>query len=299
MTSESKDFPSRLRAEIPRLAEASGISESRIRRWIAFERFLARVPSDGSWLLKGSFAMELLFRPSCRPAEDLDFTLPKAPRMQYNPPPDIISIAQRDVNDGFRFESTPISETIEAWQEGTTYGRGRAEVKCFVGNDELAAFHVDADFGDIPVLEPKELVPAANLLSFAGIEKPRPLIVPFETQFAEKIHAYTLPKRAAARNTLHDFADLVLLLERANPNDYFLCNMEPVTLAFAVDRTFRRRASHEFPHSFPKPDSSLEAEFNALSISMNMHTTMDVASWKLTNLWLALTQILAYKGAKY
>lgn len=301
MNPTAKDFPKALRAEISRIAAAGGMPESRIRQWIGFERFLARVPADGSWLLKGSFALEIIFRPSCRPAADLDFTLPKAPRMQYNAPPDIVSIASKDLNDGFHFESTPMEEIIEAWQEGTTYGRGRAEVRCLVGNEEFASFHVDADLGDTPVMEPKELAPRVNLLAFAEIKKSTTLMVPFETQFAEKIHAYTLPNRTAQRNVLHDFVDMILLLDRAEElgaKDYYFHNFNVLTLAFSIDRTFKRRGSHPIPEVLPKLDPSLEPQFNALAVAMNLSSDLPVASWKLTNLWQVLTQIYRYSRIK-
>ncbi len=55
---------------------AENVDLQRVRREVAFDRFLARLSSvpDSPWVLKGGYAMELRFK-KARTTKDLDFTL--------------------------------------------------------------------------------------------------------------------------------------------------------------------------------------------------------------------------------
>ena len=56
--------------------------------------------------------------------------------------------------------------------------------------------HLDAGIGDA-VMEPLETVQCREWLEFAGIKSPQVHMIPREQQFAEKLHAYTLPRSSA------------------------------------------------------------------------------------------------------
>jgi len=73
----------------------------------------------------------------------------------------------------------------------------------------FARFHLDAGIGDA-MMQPLETVACRDWLGFAGIEPSRVLMISREQQFAEKLHAYTLP-RSAANSTVKDLVDLALL----------------------------------------------------------------------------------------
>ncbi len=74
-----------------------------------------------------------------------------------------------------------------------------------------ARFHLDVGIGDV-VLQPVDLVACRDWLEFAGIAQPFVRIIPREQQFAEKLHAYTLP-RNGPNSRVKDLIDRALLVE--------------------------------------------------------------------------------------
>lgn len=60
-------------------------------------------------------------------------------------------------------------------------------------------FHLDVGIGDV-IVDPVDTFQARDWLGFEGIEAASALTIQSEQQFAEKIHAYTLP-RAGAPNS--------------------------------------------------------------------------------------------------
>jgi len=57
----------------------------------------------------------------------------------------------------------------------------------------LVRFHIDVGIGDA-ILEPIEIMTTRDWLAFAEIASPSVMMIAREQQFAEKIHAYTLPR---------------------------------------------------------------------------------------------------------
>ena len=49
---------------------------------------------------------------------------------------------------------------------------------------------------------------------FAGLTRARVLAVSPEEQFAEKLHAYTLPREGRPNSRVKDLVDLILLIEQ-------------------------------------------------------------------------------------
>lgn len=82
------------------------------------------------------------------------------------------------------------------------------------------------------------------MLGFAGIPPTTIRIYPIETHIAEKLHAYTLPRRRP-NSRIKDLPDLALLgTVRA---------LESVRLRAAIDQTFTFRATHPVPIALPEP----------------------------------------------
>ncbi len=73
------------------------------------------------------------------------------------------------------------------------YGGARYSVEARMDGRIFARFHLDAGVGDV-VIQPLETAECHDWLGFAGIEKPCVRMISREQQFAEKIHAYTLPR---------------------------------------------------------------------------------------------------------
>ena len=79
---------------------------------------------------------------------------------------------------------------------------------------------------------------------FVGVEPGRFRIYPLETHIAEKLHAYTLPRKRP-NSRVKDLPDIALL---ATARD-----IDGAILRAAIDRTFEHRATHPVPASVPEP----------------------------------------------
>ena len=104
-------------------------------------------------------------------------------------------------------------------------------------------FHIDVGIGDV-ILEPVETITTRDWLAFAEIPSPSVMMTTREQQFAEKIHAYTLP-RSSPNSRVRDLVDLYLLIASGSLN-LVLC-------AEALRRTFERRRTHGIPEELVPP----------------------------------------------
>jgi hypothetical protein len=129
----------------------------------------------------------------------------------------------------------------------------------------FSRFHLDAGIGDA-VMEPLETVECREWLEFAGIKGPRVQMIPREQQFAEKLHAYTLP-RSSANSRVKDLVDLALLVESGG--------LAPGRIQEAVRLTFQRRATHEMPSVLSPPPADWRRRFEALAEECRLPQTMD------------------------
>ena len=92
------------------------------------------------------------------------------------------------LGDWFEFTIGPPVMDLTA----APYGGARYPVEARMDERIFARFHLDAGVGDV-VMRPLETIVCRDWLEFAGIESSRVLMIAREQQFAEKIHAYTLP----------------------------------------------------------------------------------------------------------
>ncbi|MBS1825629.1 MAG: nucleotidyl transferase AbiEii/AbiGii toxin family protein [Acidobacteria bacterium] len=118
-----------------------------------------------------------------------------------------------------------------------------------VDSRPFVRFHVDVGIGYV-IVEPIETMAARDWLAFAEIAPPSVPMIAREQQFAEKIHAYTLP-RTNPNCPVRDLVDLYLLTASGT--------LDRVRCADARRRTFDRRATHEVPTelTLPPPVRSL------------------------------------------
>lgn len=132
----------------------------------------------------------------------------------------------------------PVIPSKHAWMEGSSPG-----------------FHLDAGVGDV-VLEPLEIMECRDWLGFAGIERPRVSMISREQQFAEKIHAYTLP-RSSQNSRVKDLVDLALLIGDGR--------LDRARVASALHLTFARRGTHALPATLIAPPEDWQTSFRALA----------------------------------
>jgi hypothetical protein len=117
------------------------------------------------------------------------------------------------------------------------------------------------------VMQPLETIACRNWLGFAGIESAPVRMISREQQFAEKIHAYTLP-RNAANSRVKDLVDLALLIGSGG--------LDQERIPEALRLTFERRGTHDLPVVFIPPPSDWRIAFQAMAEECGIPT--DVAA---------------------
>lgn len=111
-------------------------------------------------------------------------------------------------------------------------------------------------FGDPIFGEPETLV-ADDVLGFAGIAPPTLRVYSLETHIAEKLHAYTLPRKRP-NSRIKDLPDLALLAgSRA---------IDATRLRGALVQTFAFRATHDLPAALSEPPAAWDAPYAALAL---------------------------------
>src|SRR5882762_7598640 len=157
--------------------------------------------------------MELRIR-SARTTKDIDLTLHDGTRLAKKPDERgkqvrimLQDAASIQLNDYFEFLVGEAREELD----GAPEGGSRYPVEARMDGREFARFHVDVGVGD-EVLEPVDVVEGRDWLGFGGIAPPSVPVISREQQFAEKLHAYSLPRRERVNTRTKDLIDMLLLI---------------------------------------------------------------------------------------
>ncbi len=240
------------------LAQKENVDLQRLRREVAFDRILTRLfrSERPPWVLKGGYAMELRIR-EARATKDIDLALRGAiPTGKALPPDQTILEALReaaglDLRDFFTFLIGGPMQALDA----APYGGARYPVETRMDGRSFVKFHIDVGVGDV-VLEPLEFTEGRDWLAFAGIPGQRFPTISREQQFAEKLHAYTLP-RARPNSRVRDLVDIVLLIKSGK--------MDSERVKKAVRATFERRGTHPVLAELSSPPTGWEKPYLALA----------------------------------
>lgn len=241
-------FRRALEDRIAKQSKEAGIDIQRIRRDVAFDRLLVRLFSMPSppWVLKGGYAMQLR-TDSARTTKDIDLALRDA--KLFSGAEDSKHLAIRDMllmyastdhQDYFEFRiSEPMQELANAPEGGI-----RFNVEARLADRTFEKFLLDIAAGDVWT-EPLDLLKSSDLLEFAGFAPRDFPVIPKEQQFAEKLHAYSLPRPPDKPNSrVKDLVDMVLLIQDG-------LELER-TASFLVD-TYERRATHALDFTVQNP----------------------------------------------
>ena len=244
------------------------VDPNRLRRQVSFDRLLARLFREESapWVLKGGYALELRFK-AARSTVDIDLTVQRVAASVDGDQNQIVremlqSAADISLGDWFEFAVGPASMDLTA----APYGGARYPVEARMDERTFARFHLDAGVSDV-VMRPLETIVCRDWLGFAGIESSRVLMIAREQQFAEKIHAYTLP-RNAANSRVKDLVDLALLIGSGG--------LDKQRIMDALRLTFERRRTHDLPASMVPPPEDWQVPFHAFAEECGLPT--DIAS---------------------
>jgi hypothetical protein len=253
-------FRRALEDKLKDIAGKEGVDLQRLRRQVAFDRLLARLFQVGPplalpWVLKGGYAMELRIK-SARTTKDIDLTMRGVSNSGDKKNLAMLeNLQEAAAFSGDDFFVYTIGEPI-ADLDAAPYGGARFPVEARLDGRIFVGFHLDVGIGDA-VMEPLEVIEGRDWLGFAGIASPSLYMIPREQQFAEKLHAYTLPRRGAANTRVRDLVDMALLIQSGT------LDRNRVTEAIRV--TFERRKTHPLPNVLPAPPAEWQKPYEALA----------------------------------
>ncbi len=253
-----------LEARLKSISTNEGTDLQRLRRQVSFDRLLARIFAEHQtpWLLKGGYAMELRLK-TARTTKDIDLSLPAqaASELKGQILKALQIRAQTDLSDFFNLVIGEPKMDLDAAPEGGA----RYPVTVSLAGKPFVKFHLDVGIGDAVVL-PTEVIEARDWLGFAGIPAPKFNAISKEQQFAEKLHAYTLPRGDRFNSRVKDVIDMALLIQMGT--------MSKRTLKEAIQTTFVKRGTHELPKVFPSTPPEWESPYQALAKECCLELTL-------------------------
>lgn len=279
----ARAFRVALEDRLKQLAQSHGVDLMRLRRQVAFDRLLARLFAEPAppWTLKGGYSLELRLGAAARATKDLDLSIPSlspldADAVIRSPLAAIRDALQdateRDLQDGFIFRIGEAQAELDAAPDGGA----RYPIEARLDARVFTTFHLDVGIGDA-IVAPPEWLTGRDTLSFAGIAPVRVAALAREQQFAEKVHAYSLPRGARANTRVKDLVDLLLLLGLGMPGTE--------RVRRALHATFARRSTHALPDRLEPPPASWRLPYAALASECHL-VTQEIGA--------AFTQVAAY-----
>lgn len=258
----SSAFRQALDARIQSVNENTGLPLSRLRKLVAFDRFLARLfhnqPND--WVLKGGFALQLRLGERARTTKDIDLMA----REQGNDIHAALhSAGLQDMGDYFLFE---VESTTETAHEGQ--GALRFNIRSRLAGRMFEIFHTDVGIGN-PVIGAIDYLETTDLLAFADIEPTRVPCYPISQQISEKLHAYSQTYGSGTSSRVKDFVDLLLLAELGAINSHEL--KESITVVF------ESTGKHEIPEKLSGPPQKWKQTYMRMSAEIGLAVSFDEA----------------------
>ncbi|TFG90656.1 MAG: nucleotidyl transferase AbiEii/AbiGii toxin family protein [Candidatus Atribacteria bacterium] len=248
-------FRQALGDQIRRLNLESGLPIDRIRKMVAFDRFLDRLLQmyPDLWVVKGGFALQLRIGNQARTTKDIDLLLREE---KIDVQGSLQNAGFMDIGDWFSFEVPP--------SPGEAFGVpgvSRFYIRAILDGRLFESFHIDVGVGD-PIVSPVDLLQSTDFLSFAGLKPVQIPCYPVNQQIAEKVHAYTKPRASGDNTRVKDFVDILLLagLSRIQFDD----------LIAAINATFDFEDTHPIPNALPTPPDGWGRSFRRLSAEVGL-----------------------------
>lgn len=268
----SSAFRAALEDRLNRIAKTDGIDILRLRRQVSFDRLLARFFAEGNsapWVLKGGYAMQLRIE-GARATKDVDLAVRDAKLLSDNESERIDALlellrasARKDLGDFFEFQIGPSVMELDA----APYGGSRFVVEVRVDGRVFERFDLDVGIGDVWI-EPLEYLDSNDYLAFAGFGSHIFPAISREQQFAEKLHAYTLPRPEGRPNSrVKDLIDMILLIQHGLKVDF---------LATALKETFKRRGTHALDLNVQPPPTAWGATFQAMAEDCELKPDIEI-----------------------
>jgi hypothetical protein len=261
-------FRKSLENRLMNISQNTNIDLQRLRRKVAFDRLLARffIDDSNTWVLKGGYALEIRFA-HARATKDIDLTLP----IQLNAFSDseqLMIMLQKashiELSDYFTFTFRPTMQELD----GAPEGGFRFPVEAIMDGRPFVKFHIDIGIGDI-LVEPVEKIIGEDWLEFADISPATIYAISKEQQFAEKLHAYTLPRTDRFNTRVKDLVDMLLLIREGSIGEDIVREN--------LSKVFQRRDTHSLPATLPPPPDGWNVKFDLLAKECEMNESLDQA----------------------
>lgn len=275
------DFRKSLEAGLQREAKETGIDLHRVKRRVAFDRLLARifVHPNPPFFLKGGYAMELRLA-AARATKDIDLTYLQRLKTKEISFTDLLlrelqSLASMDLGDFFVYRI----ESAQLDIENAPYGGARYPISSFIDGKLFVRFHLDVG-GDTLAIETEEIT-TPDRLNFCGITPPSVRMISPEQQFAEKIHAYTLP-RDRQNTRVKDLIDLFLLIQ--------MRDLDHERLLEVLRHVFKVRNTHPLPTVLPQPPSEWATPYSILAEECHVSAEIKTIFIKIASIYLDIVK---------
>jgi predicted nucleotidyltransferase component of viral defense system len=258
------NFRSAVQEKLKLISRNEGVDIMRLYRQVGYTHFLARLFKDKNvpWVLKGGHALELRLQKS-RATKDIDLALKETNFLRGSENEKIDAIKEAlieksriDLGDYFEFLITGPKMELDA----APYGGARFQIEALIDGKRFTIFDLDIGIGDVWI-EPHDELDLKNYLEFAGFEAPKIGVINVEQHFAEKIHAYTLP-RESENSRVKDLVDLYLILKNEKLNTELLKQ--------CLKDTFSRRDTHVFSAELKAPPLSWEKPFKNFELGIEL-----------------------------
>ncbi len=275
---DAKAFRAALEDRLNKIASAEKLDLGQVRLQVAFDRLLARLflQDPSPWILKGGYAMQLRIL-HARATKDIDLSLRDMKLLSSSVSDQNEAIFESlreklalDLSDYFIFSVGAATMDLEA----APYGGARFPIEIRMDGRIFSKFSLDIGVGDA-VTEPLETITARDWLGFADIPSTPVLAISREQQFAEKLHAYTLPRDGRLNTRVKDLIDMVLLVDSEK--------LDAKRLTAAIVATFKRRGTHPAPVAFPEAPTQWTIPFEKLAEECGIVRDLQAAHQKVTS----------------
>jgi len=270
-------FRQSLESRLQLISKDKGIDLQRVRRKVAFERFLARLffTKPYPWILKGGYALEVRFELS-RVTKDLDLgtrlkIIGSIEEQQAILRKELQKRAILQLNDYFIYQVGSSAKLIESAPSGGF----RFSIRSLVAGRLFVTFPLDIGMG-VVLTPPTEEIQGDDLLEIYGIPPARFEAISLEQQFAEKVHAMMVPRGNRENSRVKDLIDILLLI-KAGVNRKRVMN--------CLENTFQRREKSSAPSYPPTPPESWRKPFKQLAIQCGINHNFDEALEILSSYW--------------
>ena len=258
-----------LEERLKHMSKNTGSPIERLRRQVAFDRFLARIFSRGmaNLIVKGGYILELRLD-QARTTKDIDFSFTGNLGGIWTGKPEelqsfLYTYAQINLKDFFEYTVGPATLDLD----NAPYGGYRFPIEARMAGRRFEAFSIDIAAGGA-WFAPHEYLPVHDWFDFAEIPSVEIPVISIEQQFTEKLHSYTQP-RENANSRVKDLIDMVLLIKQTNMSEEKIQKIARIT--------FSKRDDQVFPPVFENAPESWRKRYPDLAATCLLHEPLDEA----------------------